>query len=144
NFAPSAEHVARLRRLAGGDVRIVADEDGAIAAAAPTRIVFGHRWLRQLLPHAPDLDWVQTTAGGYDQLPGQEAGAGGITLTRNPVNSAAIAWHAVALALTLLRRLPQAFAAQTQGRWAPPFAMLPLPHTALVLGLGAIGGEVAR
>src|SRR5262249_15013765 len=33
---------------------------------------------------------------------------------------------------------------QSRGRWAEPFAMLPLPRTALVLGLGTIGSEIAR
>lgn len=145
NFAPGADHVARLQEMAGaGDVRVVRDEAGAIAAAPLTQVVFGHRWLRQLLPHAPALRWVQTSAGGYDQLPWQELRARGVVLTRNPANSEAIAQHALALAWALQRRLPQAFAAQARGEWASPFAMLAAPRQALVLGLGAIGSEIAR
>jgi phosphoglycerate dehydrogenase-like enzyme len=106
--------------------------------------VFGHRYLRQLLPHAPGLRWVQTTAAGFDQLPWQELAARGIVLTRNPMNALAIAHHSIALAWALLRRLPQAFEAQAHGHWAPPFAMPPLPSSALVLGLGAIGIEIAK
>jgi phosphoglycerate dehydrogenase-like enzyme len=145
NFAPSADHVRRLQELAGGGrVAVAASEDDALAFAQATQIVLGHRWLRQLLPHAPGLRWVQTTAAGYDQLPWLELARRGITLTRNPMNSASIAHHAVALAWALLRRLPDAVRAQSAGRWAAPFAMLPLPRTALVLGLGAIGMQVAR
>lgn len=144
NFAPSTEHVARLQRLAGARVEVAHDEASALAAAAPTRIVFGHRWLRQVLPHAPGLTWVQTTAGGYDQLPWQDLRARGIVLTRYPGHANAIAHHAVALAWALLRRLPQACGAQSRGQWAAPFAMLPLPRRALVLGLGAIGIRIAR
>ena len=145
NFAPSADHVRRLQELAGSDrVAVAASEDDALAYAPSTQVALGHRWLRQLLPHAPGLSWVQTTAAGYDQLPWAELARRGVTLTRNPMNSASIAHHAVALAWALLRRLPDAVLAQSTGRWAAPFAMLPLPRTALVLGLGAIGMQVSR
>jgi phosphoglycerate dehydrogenase-like enzyme len=144
NYAPSTAHVGRLEDLAGpGNVAVVNSEQTALAHAAATRIVLGHRYLRQLLPHAPDLRWVQSTAAGYDQLPWRELARRGIVLSRNPLNAAAIAHHAVALAWALLRRLPQAVDAQAHGRWAAPFAMLPLPRRALVLGLGAIGSQVA-
>jgi len=145
NFAPSAAHVERLAALAGGaPVFVAADEAGAIAHAAQTKIVLGHRYLRQLLAQAPALRWVQSTAAGYDQLPWRELAERGIALTRNTMNSPAIAQHAIALAWALLRRLPDAVRAQLHGRWAAPFAVLPLPRTALVLGLGAIGRETAR
>jgi phosphoglycerate dehydrogenase-like enzyme len=145
NFLPSADHVRRLEALAGaGRVAIADDEASALRHAAPTQIVFGHRYLRQLLAHAPQLQWVQTTAGGFDQLPWRELAARGIVLSRNSANSEAIAHHVVALAWAMLRRIPSAVQAQHEGRWATPFVMLPLPRTALVLGLGAIGMQVAR
>jgi phosphoglycerate dehydrogenase-like enzyme len=145
NFAPSAAHVDRLAALAGAErIAVATDEAGALAHAAQTRIVLGHRYLRQLLPHAPALRWVQSSAAGYDQLPWRDMAARDVTLTRNPMNSPAIAQHAIALAWALLRRLPDAVHAQARGEWAAPFAMLPLPRTALVLGLGAIGLETAR
>jgi len=145
NFAVDAGHVRRLEALAGaGNVAVADSEANALAHAPSTRIVFGHRYLRQLLAHAPELRWVQTTAGGYDQLPWRELAARGIVLSRNTANSEAIAQHAVALAWAVLRRIPSAVQSQHEGRWATPFAMLPLPRTALVLGLGAIGTHIAR
>lgn len=145
NYAPTTGHVGRLEELVGsGSVAVANSEQAALAHAPATRIVLGHRYLRQLLPHAPGLRWVQSTAGGFDQLPWRDLARRGIALTRNPLNSPAIAQHVIAMAWALLRRLPQAVAAQADGRWAPPFAMLPLPRSALVLGLGGIGTEVAR
>jgi phosphoglycerate dehydrogenase-like enzyme len=145
NFAPSPAHVERLGALAGGArVIVAADEAGALEHAAQTQIVLGHRYLRQILPHAPALRWVQSSAAGYDQLPWRELAARGIALSRNTMNSPAIAQHAIALAWALLRRLPEAHQAQARGHWAAPFAMLPLPRKALVLGLGAIGLQTAR
>ena len=145
NYAPSPEHLRRLEQLIdGGIVTVAHDAASALADADATRIVLGHRYLRQLLPHAPRLRWVQTTAAGVDQLPWRELAERGIVLTRNPLNASAIAHHAIALAWSLLRRLPQAAAAQRSGQWAAPFPMLPLPRSALVLGLGAIGLQAAR
>ena len=145
NYAPSTGHVGRLEELVGhGNVSVVNSEQTALANAAATQIALGHRYLHQLLPHAPELRWVQTTAAGFDQLPLRELDRRGIALSRNVLNAPAVAHHAVAMAWALLRRLPQAFAAQSSGRWAPPFAMLPPPRTALVLGLGAVGMHVAK
>ncbi len=145
NFPPSTDHVRRLEALAGdGRVAVVDSEVSALRHAASTQIVFGHRYLSQLLPHAPQLRWVQSTAAGFDQLPWRELAARGIVLSRNPTNSEAIAQHTVALAWAVQRRIPSAVQAQHEGRWAAPFAMLPRPRTALVLGLGAIGMHVAR
>jgi phosphoglycerate dehydrogenase-like enzyme len=145
NYTPSAGHIERLKSLVGRDnVVVAASEQHALELAPTLDVLLGHRYLRQMLPLAPKLRWVQTTAGGYDQLPFEQIKARGITLTRNTLNSEAIAHHALALTLALTRRLPYAFAAQQNGLWAKPWDMPPLPRTALVLGLGAIGSHIAR
>lgn len=70
NFPPTERHIANLEALVGqGRVSIVASELAAISAAAKTEIVLGHRYLRQVLPIASQLKWVQATAAGVDQLP---------------------------------------------------------------------------
>ena len=145
NYLPSADHVRRLEDIAGpGSVAVTRSESDALARAGSAEIVMGHRYLRQLLPHALRLRWVQTTAAGFDQLPWRELRDRGVLLSRNPLNARAIAHHAISLAWALLRRLPLAIHDQARGVWGPPLAMLPLPRTALVLGLGAVGTQVAK
>jgi len=145
NYQPSADHVRRLEDIAGrGRVAISRSESDALAHAGSTEIVLGHRYLRQLIPRAPRLRWVQTTAAGFDQLPWQDLRERGILLSRNPLNALSIAHHAISLAWALLRRLPLAMNNQARGVWGPPATMLPLPRTALVLGLGAVGTQVAK
>jgi len=145
NYVPSADHVRRLEDIAGpGNVAVARIETEALACAGSTQIVLGHRFLRQLLPQAPRLRWVQTTAAGFDQLPWRELRDRGVVLSRNPLNARSIAHHAISLAWALLRRLPPAMHDQVRGIWSPPPAMLPLPRTALVLGLGAVGTQVAK
>lgn len=144
NYVPTVGHVSRLEALVGqGGVHVANDETSAIATAANTRVVLGHRYLHQFLPHAPNLRWVQSSAAGFDQLPTAELAAKGIMLSRNPLGAKAIANHVVALAWGALRRIPMALRAQDQGHWTPPFPMLPLPRTSMILGLGNIGLAVA-
>ncbi len=141
-FAPSPGHLARLR--AAGDVVAVADsEEAAIAAAPDAEIILGHRYLRQCLPFAPRLRWVQSTAGGVGHLPLAELRAGGVRLSRDAISAPAIARHALALAWALQRGLPAAFAAQAEGRWAPPAEWAPAPREAMVFGVGEIGRTIA-
>lgn len=144
NFSPSEAHLARLEAIAGGGaVTVVEDERQALACAGRIEVVLGHRYLRQLLSAAPALRWIQSTAAGVDHLPLAEIAARGIVLTRNPLNTEAIAHHLVASIWAVLRRIPDAVRAQARGEWVRPPAMLPLPRTALVLGMGEIGRAVA-
>ncbi|MGD9946391.1 MAG: NAD(P)-dependent oxidoreductase [Burkholderiaceae bacterium] len=144
NYSPSAAHLHRLRALAGDDaVAEIGDEASALALAPQLEIVLGHRYLRQIMPRAERLRWVQSSAAGVDHLPCPELAERGVLLSRNPVNSDAIAHHVIAMAWALQRRLPAAVDAQRAGRWAAPFVMLPAPRRALVLGLGEIGLRVA-
>lgn len=145
NYTPSAGHIERLEALVGrGRVLLAESEQHALDLAPTVEVLLGHRYLSQMLPHAPQLRWIQTTAAGHDQLPFDQIRARGIILTRNTLNSDAIAHHALALTFALTRRLPRAFASQYAGVWSKPWDMLPLPRTALVLGLGAIGMRIAR
>jgi phosphoglycerate dehydrogenase-like enzyme len=64
-------------------------------------------------------------------------------LTRCTAFSDVIAWHAFTLALTIVRRIPEAVKAQQQGIWHSPFNMISLPKTAMVFGVGCIGRELA-
>ena len=140
NYRPSPAHLARLEAMAGAGLVNVADsESTALALAGETEIALGHRYLRQILPEARRLRWVQTTAAGVDQLPCDVLRERGIILSRNTQNSRAVAHHVLALVWALLRRLPETMDAQRRHVWAAPPAMLPLPRTALVLGLGAVG-----
>lgn len=144
NYSPSPAHLARLGSMAGtGRVKVADSAQKALEIAAETEVVLGHRYLRQILPAAQRLRWVQTTAAGVDQLPWESLRKRGIVLTRNIQNSRAVAHHVLAMAWALLRRVPECATAQHRHIWtATPDLLplpLPLPRTALVLGLGAIG-----
>ncbi|MFP4229240.1 MAG: D-2-hydroxyacid dehydrogenase [Salinivenus sp.] len=142
---PSAEHIARLESQHGTvRVSVANSEADALALAQTADAIFGHRYLRQCLPHARRLRWVQSTAGGVDRLPLDALAEQGVTLTRMTVSAPVIARHAVTLAWAVTRRLPEAVARQRDGRWDASFNWPPQPQTAAVFGMGAIGRAVAQ
>lgn len=143
NWTPSAEHVARLKgRLGDGNVMIADSEESAITLAPKAKFIFGHRYIRQSLPLAPNLQWIQSSASGVDQLPYETILQRRIRLTRNPLNARSIALHALALLLALTRRLPESVDSQRLHAWEQHLPLPRFPKSALVLGLGGIGMEL--
>lgn len=146
NQPPSQTHVERLKGM-GKDVEVVVadSEEVAIQHAADTDVIIGHRYLRQALPHTRCLKWVQSTAAGPHHLLSPELRQINPVLTRCTAFSGNVAWHAFTLALAVVRRIPDAIQNQQQGRWAHPssFDFLPFPQTAMILGTGCIGKELA-
>ena len=93
------------------------------------------------------LKWIGLTSAGYDVL--LRAGVPpGVTMTYAvAVHGPAVAEHAAALVLALVRQLPRALAAQTQLAWNAPAMIGTLRSledlTVAIVGFGTIGGELA-
>jgi len=142
---PSAPHISKLKSIgASFEIEIANSEADAIRVAKNSEIVFGHRYLRQILPFASSLKWVQTTAGGIDRLPLEQLKGLDVLLTRTTVCAKIVARHAYTLAWALIRGLPQCFYLKKQERQKADITLLPMPTTALVLGFGHIGRELAK
>jgi len=142
---PHADHLKRLKDVHPSiSVSVANSEQEAIEQVQTAEVIFGHRYLRQCLPHARRLRWVQTTAGGVDRLPCRELARMDVTLTRMTVASPVIARHATTLAWAITRRIPEALARQQAGHWDKEFDWPPLPQTAVVFGTGSIGRAIAR
>jgi hypothetical protein len=127
----------------GGRVAIAASETTHWRARRRRKSFLGHRWLRRLLPHA-----LSACAGCKPRRRATTSCRGrnsrrNITLTRNPMNSSSIAHHVVALAWACFGACQMRCGRNPQATGPPLAAMLPLPRTALVLGLGAIGMQVS-
>jgi phosphoglycerate dehydrogenase-like enzyme len=93
------------------------------------------------------LKWIGLTSAGYDVL--LRAGVPpGVTMTYAvTVHGPAVAEHAVALLLALVRQLPRAMTAQVKANWDSPAMMNSLRSledmTVAIVGFGSIGGAVA-
>jgi phosphoglycerate dehydrogenase-like enzyme len=146
NEPPTQGHVRRLATLGKDVLVIVADSEAtAIRHAEDVDVILGHRYLRQTLPSCRRLKWVQSTAAGPYHLLSPDFIRIAPILTRCPIFSDIVAFHAFTLAMAVLRRIPEAVMGQQRGEWVrPPFDMLPLPQTAMILGVGCIGRALAK
>jgi len=114
-------------------------------------LVISGLWQNQLLDRAERLRFIQSIGAGTDQFPHEELAKRGIRLaSARGVNARAVAEHAMALMLALSRRLPEARDNQRKRHWRGMIGDLSQREdelagkTLLVVGLGDIGGRLAR
>ncbi|MGB3437668.1 MAG: NAD(P)-dependent oxidoreductase [Actinophytocola sp.] len=141
-----------LCAAAGIDVRLVGSHDERVLAAAVPEadaiITCFAPVTRAVIDAAPRLRVIARLGVGLDNIDVERASARGIPVTRVTGYCVdEVATHAMALALTLWRRLPGYDAATRAGGWgilpALPVRRLAGSRVA-VLGRGAIGREVGH
>ena len=100
---------------------------------------------RQILSSCPKLKIVSIWGAGTDNIDLEAARELGITVTNTPgSNAVAVAEHTIAILMALSRQIPFLDREVRAGKW-PRGAMVQLSgKTVGLLGLGAIGTNVAR
>ena len=103
---------------------------------------------RELLDAMPNLELLCCNGVGYDKLDlAALKQRGQLMVTHSPgVVAPFVAEHALALLLATVRRIPQADSAIRHGDWMKARDQLPtiLEGRMGILGLGGIGGQIAR
>jgi phosphoglycerate dehydrogenase-like enzyme len=114
-------------------------------------LVISGLWQNGLLDRAAKLRFIQAIGAGTDQFSRDELARRGIRLaSARGVNARAVAEHAMALVLALSRRLPEARDNQARRVWRGMIGDLSRREdelggkTLLVIGIGDIGGRLAR
>ena len=114
-------------------------------------IVASGMWHNGLIGSASKLKFIQSISSGTDQYDKPALSAAGIRLASAAgVNARAVAEHAIGLILALSRRLPEARDNQSRRIWRGMIGDLPQREdelggkTLIVVGLGRIGGRLAR
>ena len=114
-------------------------------------LVISGLWQNSLLDRAKNLRFIQSIGAGTDQFPREELAKRHIRLaSARGVNARAVAEHAMALILALSRRLPEARDNQARCLWRGMIGDLAEREdelggkTLLIVGLGDIGGRLAR
>ncbi|TMI82629.1 MAG: phosphoglycerate dehydrogenase, partial [Bacillati bacterium ANGP1] len=144
------EGLARLREAGEVIVRSgLAEADlAALLPGADALIIrSGTRVSSAALGGAPRLRVIARAGVGVDNIDVDAATRRGILVLNTPESSTiAAAEHTMAMLLALVRRIPQAHAALTAGRWIrEPYTGTELAGKTLgIIGLGKIGSEVAR
>jgi phosphoglycerate dehydrogenase-like enzyme len=132
------------------DVVLVSSYTDALAHAASAGAIIGY-CDEELLSAAPHASWIQIYSAGAEYcLSVPRVSDGNVVLTNmQKMSSPVIAEHAIALLLSLTRRLPAFADAMENGDWergpGDTAGMTTVyGKTMLVLGLGGIGTEIAR
>lgn len=118
--------------------RRVADADIVVTLRAHARFT------EHVLAAAPRLRLISIWGTGYEHVDLSACHARGITVMNTPgVNAHAVAEHAMALILAVLRRIPEMDSTARAGNW-PRECLTQLEGKTLgIVGLGAIGQRVA-
>ncbi len=108
-------------------------------------------WSNALIARAPRLRLIQSISAGIDQYDRDALAEAGIRLASAAgVNANAVAEHAMALILSLARRLPEARDNQARRVWRGMISDRDqredelTGRTLLIIGLGRIGSRLAR
>jgi len=147
---PDAEF-ERLRD-AVPEVRLVRADpsDWGRAVAQADAVLLGHHGVTvdDLLGAGPGLRWIQTASAGVDRHLTARLRASPVVLTNaSGVHTVNIAEHVLALLLGFARNLPVLAAAQQRQAWREgpvPDVFEAEGQSLVVVGLGAIGGTLAR
>jgi len=158
NLSICFAHVAyrlheRFSTLDTGIASFAVRDAETLAASLPEAdvLVISGLWRNDLLDRAPKLRFIQSIGAGTDQFPRDELAVRGLRLaSARGVNARAVAEHAMALMLALSRRLPEARDNQARRVWRGMIGDLAQREdelggkTLLIVGLGDIGGRLAR
>jgi phosphoglycerate dehydrogenase-like enzyme len=114
-------------------------------------LVVSGLWRNALLDGAPRLRFIQSISAGVDQYDAAALKARGIHLaSAQGANEKAVAEHAMALILALMRRLPEARDNQARHHWRPMMSEFARREdelggkTLLIIGFGRIGQRLAK
>jgi phosphoglycerate dehydrogenase-like enzyme len=146
----SAAAVATVRDLVEPSVRFVDVVPGADTSSVDAAWLSADLWHGGTLGvffaglrAAPRVRWVHTSSAGTDGAGFDELRARGVLLTTSHVNATPIAEYVLAMVLRHYQRPGEWDAARRERTWAHHDFREVLGTTWLVIGLGAIGSEVA-
>lgn len=145
------EHTRRLRCAFPSHTFLQArDDDEALALIPGAEVAFSSQVSRDQLRAAPRLRWIHSPAAGVGGMLFPEMLESKVIITNSRGMAAdTMAEHVLAVTLALFRRIPLAVRRQIERAWAQDeISALGHPRLegshVLVVGLGAIGGAVAR
>jgi phosphoglycerate dehydrogenase-like enzyme len=112
---------------------------------AQTEIVFAQSAIPgDLTARAPNLRWIQISSAGVDRLP-DDVLASGVTITSaSGIHAVPIAEYVLAYMLYFAKSLPTALENKQASRWQSFVAQELYGATLGIVGIGAIGQNVAR
>src|SRR6516164_584491 len=138
---PEFEVVVLEKRLTEAELIPVVTDAVAMVVRSETKVT------RKVIEAAPKLRVVGRAGVGVDNVDVEAATQHGVVVMNTPGgNTVSTAELSFAMILNLARKVPQAFASMTAGKWdRKQFQGVELSSKTLgILGLGRIGSEIAK
>jgi phosphoglycerate dehydrogenase-like enzyme len=136
------------RRFPSVTIRHAGSEEEMIRLIPTAEVAFTSRLTPRAFEAGAVLRWAHSPAAGVGRMLFPAMIASPVVLTNSRgMNAAAVAEHALLLLLASARRLPEAVRAQGRRQWiSNDLSALPMVRgrTLLIVGLGAVGRELAR
>ncbi|MFV0399447.1 MAG: D-2-hydroxyacid dehydrogenase [Oscillospiraceae bacterium] len=147
-----SSYLPRLEMLVPGWEVVFSPKDASAVRGAEVLAGWHADWAEYAFAEDSPLRWVQAWSAGVDSLPLDEFQKRGILLTTGSgVHAKPVSETLFAMILALARALPRILANQREGKWLSPwqdddrFGITEIHNRTLgILGVGAIGSEVAR
>src|SRR5262249_45134854 len=140
-----------LRKSGVRHVEVRTREDLDAAIGEVDVLVVSGLWRNELIAKAPKLRFVQSIGAGTDQFDREALRARGVRLaSAQGVNERAVAAHAMALILAMLRHIPAGRDNQRRHLWRGMISDLNqredelTEKVLLIVGLGRIGSRLAN
>ena len=148
-YEPTAEQLSALRARFPTIEMVLSGKDGLAASIPGAQLVVGGRMAPEAFEAADALAWVHVAFAGVESVLSPELIGRGVTITNSSgVSAPNMAEHVIAMMLALGRALPTFVRWQDRRLWKdrdnlPAFSEL-TGQTAVLLGTGAIGRQIAR
>jgi len=151
-FLDSPERLGMLQAAAPGVEIVPVESDAQAAGAVADAEVLVGSCSEEILAQGPRLRWIQVYSAGVDRCMGHADLLQGDRILTNgqKIGSPALAEHAIALMMALVRALDVYHANQLDGSWQRDVGMerqdfMELEgRTVLIVGLGGIGTQTAK
>ena len=146
SFDLSQEHVERIQScLPGIDVRKSSDPRVLLSEIRDAEVLLAGRFNSEMFAVAEKLRWVQAVAAGVDRFLFDNFVSSGVILTNaRGVHPAQVSDHALALVLAFSRKLDKFMRSQFEKKWTRLECEELQRKVIGIVGLGAIGREIAR
>lgn len=140
------EQLVAIKNAIPQAVVTLAREDDQIRQAMPVAdVIWGSRFLAEMLPEAKQLRLIQVSSAGVDRLLTPELLAHPTALSNaRGIHGATISEHVFMLMLALNRNLPAVLSAAQRKEWIRPDVLLLEGKTMGIVGYGSIGQAIAR
>jgi phosphoglycerate dehydrogenase-like enzyme len=115
------------------------------ALLAEAEVIYGFRFPKNMIARAPKLKWVQVMSAGVDRFLDNEFRQSSVMMTNvSGIHATPIGELVIELMLMFAKQAPLCFQLKQEKQWQRFMPTVLRAKTVGIVGLGNIGGEVAR